>query len=99
MPHSTTSGILDPNETLPQILALQHAQESVDCILHTPRTVILRVEATLLKPLRDVLVTGGTVLGNVGIEYQEASPGEALADNLGVVLYPVGFGGGSIVVL
>jgi hypothetical protein len=99
MTHRTTSRILNPNETLAQVLALEHAQESINCIVHAPCAVVLRVESALLNPLGDGVVTSRAMLGDVGIEDQEATPGEAFADNLDVVLQPVSFGRGSIIVL
>lgn len=67
-PSAMSSRVLNEHETLPQILTLQHAQETLNRIVHALSNMIDRLEAPVLDPLGDVLVTRLAVPHDVRIE-------------------------------
>jgi hypothetical protein len=95
----TLSRILNLQNTLPQIVALQHPQKAIHGIIHPLSNVINGLEAPVLDPFRDILVTSCAVFDDVGIEDEEALPFDATHDQHGIVFHAVRFGGGGVVVL
>ena len=91
--------ILDLQDTLPQILALQHSQEPINRIVHTLRDMINTLETAVLDPFGDVLVAVLAVFGDIRVVDEETSPGETLPDHSRVVGDPVRFAVRRIVVL
>lgn len=70
----TSSSLLDLQDTLPQVLALEHTQKSVDRIVHSIRDMIIGLETAIRNPLGDILIPRLMVLHDVRIIHQETLP-------------------------
>lgn len=73
--------LLDLQDSLSKIIALQHADERLSGILDTDGLVDLGLEAAVAQPVCDILPVGFGMLGaHVGVADDEADPREALGD-------------------
>jgi hypothetical protein len=56
-------------DTLPQVLALEHSQETLNRIVHAFGNMVDALEASFSNPFAHVLVSGFRVRHDVGIEH------------------------------
>ena len=88
----------DLQNTLPEILSLEHTQKPLDGIINSIGNVVDALEAAVRDPLADVLVTLLHPPPDIGIVDQEALPAEPAAHDQTVVLDAVVVVGGLVVV-
>ena len=78
-------------DTLPEVLALEHSQEALNRIIHTFCDMVDALQASFSNPLAHILVSGFRVRHDVGVEHYEAFPSDPSAYQLRVVLDALAF--------
>lgn len=90
-PHSFLLQWRKLQHRLPEILPLEHSEESLDGILNPIRAADLRFEGTLVDPLCQILLMLGGILGpHVRVGHDEALQFDAFADYEAEILDGIG---------
>jgi len=66
--------ISDLQDRLAQIFPFEHTKEALNSIVHAIGDVVGRLEASILDPLRNVLIASFLMLHDILVAYQEALP-------------------------